>query len=105
MGVDPTISGSSNLVMETGDKNLDGLISGVEKGILVTRALMVVTTTVRPGDFSYGIEGFPDCEWKTDATGIRDECYRQSDYLVELVGCNRKRPASELLLAYPFTGI
>ena len=36
MGVDPTISGSSILVMETGDKNLDGLIAGVEKGILVT---------------------------------------------------------------------
>ena len=36
MGVDPTISGSSILVMETGDKNLDGLIAGVEKGIRVT---------------------------------------------------------------------
>jgi Predicted Zn-dependent proteases and their inactivated homologs len=30
MGVDPTISGSSILVMETGGKNLEGLIAGVD---------------------------------------------------------------------------
>lgn len=57
MGVDPTISGSSILVMETGDKNLDGLIAGVEKGILVT-GFNGGNNNSSTGDFSYGIEGF-----------------------------------------------
>ena len=57
MGVDPTISGSSILVMETGDKNLDGLIAGVEKGILVT-GFNGGNSNSSTGDFSYGIEGF-----------------------------------------------
>ena len=56
MGVDPTISGSSILVMETGDKNLDGLIAGVEKGILVT-GFNGGNNNSSTGDFSYGIEG------------------------------------------------
>ena len=57
MGVDPTISGSSIFVMETGDKNLDGLIAGVEKGILVT-GFNGGNNNSSTGDFSYGIEGF-----------------------------------------------
>ena len=57
MGVDPTISGSSILVMETGDKNLEGLIAGVDKGILVT-GFNGGNNNSSTGDFSYGIEGF-----------------------------------------------
>ena len=42
--------------METGDKNLDGLIAGVEKGILVT-GFNGGNNNSSTGDFSYGIEG------------------------------------------------
>lgn len=57
MGVDPTISSSSILVMQTGPKNMEGLVSGVDKGILVT-GFNGGNCNSSTGDFSYGIEGF-----------------------------------------------
>lgn len=57
MGVEPTISSSSILVMQTGTKNLEGLIGGVDKGILVT-GFNGGNCNSSTGDFSYGIEGF-----------------------------------------------
>lgn len=57
MNVAPTISAPSILVMQTGTKNLDGLIAGVDKGILVT-GFNGGNCNSSTGDFSYGIEGF-----------------------------------------------
>ena len=57
MGVAPTISGPSRLVLTPGDKDLDGLIADVSKGILVT-GLNGGNSNSNTGDFSYGIEGF-----------------------------------------------
>lgn len=69
MGVDPTISGSSILVMETGDKNLDGLIAGVEKGILVT-GFNGGNNQQFDRRFLLWYRRLPDRERKTDAAGI-----------------------------------
>ena len=57
MGVEPTISGPSLLVMEPGSKDLNGLVADVEKGILVT-GFNGGNCNSSTGDFSYGIEGF-----------------------------------------------
>lgn len=57
MGVKQTISSPSLLVLQTGDKDLDGLVAGVEKGILVT-GFNGGNCNSSTGDFSYGIEGF-----------------------------------------------
>lgn len=57
MGVEPTINSSSLLVLKPGDKNLDGLIADVQKGILVT-GFNGGNSNSSSGDFSYGIEGF-----------------------------------------------
>ncbi|WP_294632023.1 TldD/PmbA family protein [uncultured Bacteroides sp.] len=57
MGVAPTISGPSRLVLTPGDKDLNGLIADVSKGILVT-GLNGGNSNSNTGDFSYGIEGF-----------------------------------------------
>lgn len=57
MGVDPTIAAPSVLTMNLGDKDLDGLIAGVDKGILVT-GFNGGNCNSTTGDFSYGIEGF-----------------------------------------------
>lgn len=57
MGVEPTISGPSVLVMPTGTKNVDGLVADVERGILVT-AFNGGNNNSSTGDFSYGVEGF-----------------------------------------------
>ena len=55
MGVEPTISGPSLLVMEPGSKDLNGLVADVEKGILVT-GFNGGNCNSSTGDFSYGIE-------------------------------------------------
>ncbi|MBT3385760.1 MAG: TldD/PmbA family protein [Prolixibacteraceae bacterium] len=55
--MDPTSGGTTNLVFEIGDKNLEGLIASVEKGILVT-GFNGGNSNGTTGDFSYGIEGF-----------------------------------------------
>ena len=57
MNVDPTISQPSLLVMQMGEKNLDGLVAGVDKGILIT-GFNGGNCNSSTGDFSYGIEGF-----------------------------------------------
>lgn len=57
MGVDPTISSPSLLVMQPGNKDLQGLIADVDKGILVT-GFNGGNSNSTSGDFSYGIEGF-----------------------------------------------
>lgn len=57
LGVEPTISSPSRLVLTPGDKDLNGLIADVEKGILVT-GLNGGNSNSNTGDFSYGIEGF-----------------------------------------------
>lgn len=55
--MDPTNGGTTNLVFETGDKNLEELIGTVKKGILVT-GFNGGNSNGTTGDFSYGIEGF-----------------------------------------------
>ena len=57
MKVEPTIANPSILVMQTGNKDLKGLIAGVDKGILVT-GFNGGNSNSSTGDFSYGIEGF-----------------------------------------------
>lgn len=57
MGVPPTISSPSVLVMAPGGKSLDELLAGVGKGILVT-GFNGGNCNSTTGDFSYGIEGF-----------------------------------------------
>lgn len=57
MGVAPTISSPSLLVLQTGNKKLEELVAGVDKGILVT-GFNGGNSNSTTGDFSYGIEGF-----------------------------------------------
>lgn len=57
MDVEPTISSPSILTMQLGDKNLDQLVAGLDKGILVT-GLNGGNSNSTTGDFSYGVEGF-----------------------------------------------
>lgn len=55
--MDPTSGGTTNLVFETGDKDVKGLISSLKKGIFVT-GFNGGNCNGTSGDFSYGIEGF-----------------------------------------------
>lgn len=57
MGVEPTISNPSILIMEPGSKDLNGLVADVNKGILVT-GFNGGNCNSTTGDFSYGVEGF-----------------------------------------------
>lgn len=57
MEVEPTISNPSILVLEPGTKALEGLVAGVNDGILVT-GFNGGNSNSTTGDFSYGIEGF-----------------------------------------------
>lgn len=57
MGVEPTISNPSILVMPNGGKDLNGLIADVNNGVLVT-GFNGGNSNSSTGDFSYGIEGF-----------------------------------------------
>jgi len=57
MKVAPTISGASILTFNTGNKDLDGLVAGLKKGILVT-GFNGGNSNSSTGDFSFGIEGF-----------------------------------------------
>ena len=57
LGMSPTSGSSTNLVFETGDKDLQGLIASVKKGILVT-GFNGGNCNGTTGDFSYGIDGF-----------------------------------------------
>jgi len=55
--MDPTSGSTTNLVFETGDKDLQGLIGAVKRGILVT-GFNGGNSNGSTGDFSFGIEGF-----------------------------------------------
>ncbi|WP_346861404.1 TldD/PmbA family protein [uncultured Draconibacterium sp.] len=57
LNMEPTSGGTSNLVFETGNNDLEGLISSVKKGILVT-GFNGGNCNGTTGDFSYGIDGF-----------------------------------------------
>ncbi len=53
----PTSGETTNLVFETGDKDLNGLMEAMGNGILVT-GFNGGNTNGSTGDFSYGIDGF-----------------------------------------------
>ena len=55
--MEPTSGGTTNLVFETGDKDLEGLIASLERGIFIT-GFNGGNSNGSTGDFSYGIEGF-----------------------------------------------
>lgn len=57
MGVEPTISSPSLLIMKPGDKDVNGLIADVANGIFIT-GFNGGNSNSTTGDFSYGIEGF-----------------------------------------------
>lgn len=57
LGMKPTSASTSNVVFKTGDKDLDGLVKSVNKGVLVT-GFNGGNCNGSTGDFSYGIEGF-----------------------------------------------
>lgn len=57
MDTEPTISNPSILTMQSGNKNTDELVAGLNKGILIT-GFNGGNSNSTTGDFSYGIEGF-----------------------------------------------
>jgi PmbA protein len=57
MGVAPTISSPSLLILKPGDKDATGLAADVQKGIFIT-GFNGGNCNSSTGDFSYGIEGF-----------------------------------------------
>lgn len=57
MATEPTISGPSILTLQSGTKNLEQLIAGVNNGILVT-GFNGGNSNSSTGDFSFGIDGF-----------------------------------------------
>lgn len=57
LGMKPTSGSSSNVVFETGTKNLDELVASMKKGVLIT-GFIGGNCNGSTGDFSYGIEGF-----------------------------------------------
>lgn len=57
MGLAPTISGPSRLVLAPGTNNCEGMIKSLEKGLLIT-GFNGGNCNSSSGDFSFGIEGF-----------------------------------------------
>ncbi|MDR1645045.1 MAG: TldD/PmbA family protein [Tannerellaceae bacterium] len=57
LGIAPTISSPSILTIQMGNKDIDGLVASVDKGILVT-GFNGGNSNSSTGDFSYGVEGF-----------------------------------------------
>jgi len=57
LGMKPTSGSSSNVVFETGTRNLDELLASMKKGVLIT-GFIGGNCNGSTGDFSYGIEGF-----------------------------------------------
>jgi len=55
--MEPTSGDTTNLVFQPGEKDLEGLLAGIDRGILVTGFNGGNNNGVT-GDFSYGIEGF-----------------------------------------------
>ena len=56
LGVDPTGGSTTNVLFETGDKNLEQLIKAMKRGILVT-GFIGGNSNSTTGDFSYGTMG------------------------------------------------
>lgn len=57
LGMKPNSGSSSNVVFETGTRNLDELIAFMKNGVLIT-GFIGGNCNGSTGDFSYGIEGF-----------------------------------------------
>jgi PmbA protein len=57
LGMAPTSGDTTNLVFRPGEKDLEGLVSELDRGILVT-GFNGGNCNRTTGDFSYGIEGF-----------------------------------------------
>lgn len=57
LGMEPTSGETTNLVFETGEKDLQGMISMLNRGILVT-GFNGGNSNGSTGDYSFGIEGF-----------------------------------------------
>ena len=57
MKTTPTLSSPSILMMEMGDRDVNGLIADIDKGILIT-GFNGGNSNSTTGDFSYGVEGF-----------------------------------------------
>jgi PmbA protein len=57
LGINPTSGDTTNLVFQPGDKDLEGLLTTIDRGILVT-GFNGGNSNGTTGDFSYGIEGF-----------------------------------------------
>jgi PmbA protein len=57
LGMKPTSGDTTNLVFEPGEKDLEGLLASIGRGILVT-GFNGGNSNGSTGDFSYGIEGF-----------------------------------------------
>jgi len=57
LGMEPNSGGTTNLVFKPGEKDLEGLLADIPRGILVTGFNGGNSNPVT-GDFSYGIEGF-----------------------------------------------
>lgn len=55
--MEPTSGSTTNIVFKTGSKDLQGLVAGVKRGILVT-GFNGGNSNGTSGDFSFGIEGF-----------------------------------------------
>jgi PmbA protein len=57
LNLQPTSGSPSNLIFRTGNKDLNGLVKSMDKGVLVT-GFNGGNCNGSTGDFSYGIEGF-----------------------------------------------
>jgi PmbA protein len=57
LGTEPTSGDTTNLVFQPGEKDLEGLLASIDRGILVT-GFNGGNSNGSTGDFSYGIEGF-----------------------------------------------
>jgi len=55
--MEATSGGTTNLVFKPGEKDLEGLLAGIDRGILVT-GFNGGNSNGSTGDFSFGIEGF-----------------------------------------------
>jgi len=57
LGLQPTSGSSSNVVFETGKRNLGEMLGSVKSGVLIT-GFIGGNSNGSTGDFSYGIEGY-----------------------------------------------
>jgi PmbA protein len=57
LGLEPTSGGSSNVVFRLGDRDMEGMVKSLKKGLLVTE-FNGGNCNGSTGDFSYGIEGY-----------------------------------------------